>query len=75
MITTNVGGLAEIVPHEKVGYVINPDVNELAKSIEKYFVENREKEFIENVKIEKAKYSWSNMLGSIESILNDLKSN
>ncbi|MCD4698902.1 MAG: glycosyltransferase, partial [Bacteroidales bacterium] len=29
MITTDVGGLAEMVPHNKVGYVVNPEVKEI----------------------------------------------
>ena len=35
MITTNVGGLAEIVPDGKVGYVIKPDSKEIAEAINK----------------------------------------
>jgi glycosyltransferase involved in cell wall biosynthesis len=69
MITTNVGGLAEIVPNGKVGYVIQPDEKELADSIMKFFREEKEPEFVENIKIEKQKYSWERMLETIDKLV------
>jgi glycosyltransferase involved in cell wall biosynthesis len=33
MLVTDVGGLAEIVPHGKVGYVVKPDVAEIADAL------------------------------------------
>lgn len=65
MITTDVGGLAEIVPDGKVGYVVNPDENEIANAILKFYEENKEEEFVSNVKTEKEKYSWGRMLDAI----------
>lgn len=73
MITTNVGGLAEIVPDGKVGYVINPDSREIADAIEKYYKESKESEFSANVKIEKEKYSWERMTETIDSLLLETK--
>ena len=73
MITTDVGGLAEIVPHEKVGYVIKPDIGELAGAISKFYAEGKEAEFTENVIIEKQKYSWDKMTGTIDELLKEIK--
>ena len=73
MITTNVGGLAEIVPDGKVGYVINPDSREIADAIEKFYKEGKESEFSANVKIEKEKYSWERMIKTIDSLLLETK--
>ena len=73
MITTNVGGLAEIVPDGKVGYVINPDSREIADAIEKFYKEDKEAEFSANVKIEKEKYSWERMTETIDSLLLETK--
>jgi glycosyltransferase involved in cell wall biosynthesis len=69
MITTNVGGLAEIVPDGKVGYVIAPDEKEIAEAIVKFFKEEKEVVFIENLKIEKQKYSWERMLETIDELV------
>ena len=43
MITTNVGGLSELIPNEKVGYVVNPDSTEIADAMIKFYSLNKEK--------------------------------
>lgn len=68
MITTDVGGLAEIVPDGKVGYVVNPDKNEIAEAILRFYNQHKEDEFTKGVIIEKAKYTWDRMLDTIEEI-------
>lgn len=68
MITTNVGGLAEIVPDNVVGFVVEPGKNEIANAIIRFFEEEKENGFIENIKIEKQKYSWENMLEAINEV-------
>ena len=73
MIITNVGGLAEFVPHEKAGYVVNPDPVEIAEAIVRYYRENKETEFSANAAIEKKKYSWAAMVGAIDELLARVK--
>ncbi|MDX8338078.1 glycosyltransferase [Draconibacterium sp. IB214405] len=58
MITTNVGGLSELIPNEKVGYVVNTDQQEIADAIYKFYDLNMEVEFSANAAEEKKKYSW-----------------
>jgi len=65
MIVTDVGGLAEMVPHQKVGYVIEPEPIAIASAIEKFYTQNREKEFSDAAAIEKTKYSWKRMTETI----------
>lgn len=60
MIVTNVGGLPEIVPHEKVGYVVPPEPHAISKAILDFYNKNKNLDFKKNIKIEKKKYSWSN---------------
>ena len=69
IITTNVGGLAEIVPDGKAGFVVNPDAGEVKKAVEKFYSENKEEEFIKGVKEIKKNYSWKRMLESIDEII------
>jgi glycosyltransferase involved in cell wall biosynthesis len=71
MITTNVGGLAEIVTHERVGYIVNPESKDIANSIFRYFEEDKEIEFTENVKEDKKRFSWENMLKAIDEVSNN----
>jgi D-inositol-3-phosphate glycosyltransferase len=68
MIVTDVGGLAEIIPDGKVGYVVKPDIPQISEAILKFYRLNKEKEFSENARIEKEKYSWKNMLKAIEQV-------
>lgn len=68
MITTNVGGLSEMIPNGVVGYVVEPNPKDISNAIYKYFNEEREKEFIENVKIERYRFSWSGLLDVIERL-------
>ena len=60
MLVTNVGGLADTVPHLKTGIVVAPNAEEIAKGIETLY-ELGEKHFIPNIIEEKKKYSWSQM--------------
>jgi glycosyltransferase involved in cell wall biosynthesis len=73
MITTNVGGLAELIPNEKVGYVVDPDSQEIADAIYKFYDLKKENEFSQNAKDEKKKYSWEIFIKTIFELDNELK--
>ena len=68
MLVTNVGGLAEIVPHNKVGYVTSQNPQDIADAIFDFFQQNKEAKFIKGVKQEKKKYSWDIMVTNIKKI-------
>ena len=65
MLVTDVGGLAEIVPDGKVGYVVNPVEAEIADALVDFFDNNRQDQFTEGILSEKKQYAWSNMTRSI----------
>lgn len=65
MLVTDVGGLREIVPDGKCGYVVKPEPEYIAEAIIDYFDNNRKDQFTEGVKQEKAKFSWDKMTASI----------
>lgn len=65
MLVTNVGGLAEIVPDKKVGYVIEPDSKVIADAIHDFYQNNREEEFTKQTEVEKQKYAWSRMTEAV----------
>lgn len=69
MLVTNVGGLPEIVPDGKVGYVVEPDARQIADALVRYYTENKENLFTQGVKEEKKKYSWTNMTSAIEELM------
>ena len=69
MVTTNVGGLAEIVPDGKVGFVTEPSPGAISDAIVRFYDEKREEEFSHQVSIEKKRYSWSGMLEAIDLLM------
>ncbi|MBI1286727.1 MAG: glycosyltransferase [Flavobacteriales bacterium] len=68
MLVTNVGGLPEMVPHGKVGYVTEPTPEAVSEGISKFFKEERYAEFVENIKEEKKRFSWDYFASQIRSL-------
>ena len=68
MVVTNVGGLPEIVPDGKAGFVVKPDSQEIADAIVRYFEEDWQQRLTEGVREEKKKYAWDKMTAAIESL-------
>lgn len=68
VITTDVGGLAEIVPDGKTGLVVPPNApDELSAAIVKFFSEGLAAKFSEGVSEQKKLYSWDNLVNAIEN--------
>ncbi len=65
VIVSDVGGLAEIVPNDKVGYVVEPNADEFAKAIIKFYKEDKFNEFSKNVQIHKKSFSWENFVNNL----------
>ncbi len=68
MITTDVGGLSEVIPDGKVGYVVKPESGAIENAIYKFYSESKEEEFIENVKTERDRFSWNSLLDLIDKL-------
>lgn len=74
VVVTNVGGLPDVVTDGKTGYVVEPkNPKELANAVIKYYAENKEEEFSENVKAEAYKYSWDRMVEVVEELWNTME--
>ena len=65
ILVTNVGGLPEMVPHGKVGYVVEKDPKEITSALEDFYSQNKEAEFKSNLKLEKEKYSWDKLTAKV----------
>ena len=74
MIVTNVGGLPEICPDGKAGYVVNPDPGEIAAAIHRFFHETDREEMINNIKELKKRYSWAVLTDTIFTLVSQIKS-
>lgn len=58
MVVTNVGGLSEVVPDGKVGYVTPPEPQAIADAIIRFFEPNTIPNLQHNLLAEKQQYSW-----------------
>jgi glycosyltransferase involved in cell wall biosynthesis len=68
MIVTRVGGLPEIVPNEKIGYVVEPQAIQIAEAIEKIYQNENLQRMSSNMKIEKKRFSWEYLAEQLEEL-------
>jgi glycosyltransferase involved in cell wall biosynthesis len=72
MLATNVGGLPEIIDHQKSGYIVEVEPSAIADAIVDFFQNNRAESFIKEVIENKKKYSWENMVRGIEELMTEI---
>ena len=75
MLVTNVGGLPEIVPNNKCGYVVNKNANDISNSILDFYINNKKEHFAPFIEKEKEKYEWNKLTQTIFNIFNKLINN
>jgi glycosyltransferase involved in cell wall biosynthesis len=68
MLVTDVGGLAELVPTGKVGYVCSQDSSQISNAISDFYQNQREANFVAGVASEKAKFTWEYLTQELFSI-------
>jgi len=68
VICTDVGGLAEVVPHEVSGFIVPPgDAAALAREIVRFYEEGWEERLRTGVREQKRKYGWDPLVAAIEA--------
>lgn len=73
MIVTNVGGLAEIVPDNVVGYVVNTTPEAVAAAVVQLYDDDNIARFRRNIEQEKKRFSWDAMADRIDEVLEKVK--
>ena len=74
VIATNVGGLGEVVIDGRTGFVIEPRSSKaIGEAVMKFYLNDCEKQFSENVAEEKKKYSWEEFISNIMKLVNQNK--
>ncbi len=58
MLVTNVGGLAEIIPNNEVGLVVEPNPDAIGMAITRFFEEDLEARFAAETARQKSLFSW-----------------
>ena len=64
MLVTNVGGLADMVPDNVAGVVVEPNASAIAEGIQKLY-QLGETHYLPQLRKEKEKYSWSHLTDAI----------
>lgn len=68
MVVTRVGGLPEIVPDGKCGFVVEPDPRPIADAIVRYFADDWKARLTDGCRQEKQKYGWDKMTAAINTL-------
>ena len=68
MVVTDVGGLPEIVPDGRVGFVCRPDAAEVARAIDRIWRDDVLAGFRANMEEEKKRFSWDAMCDRITEL-------
>ncbi|MBR4230240.1 MAG: glycosyltransferase family 4 protein [Bacteroidales bacterium] len=69
MLVTNVGGLPEIVPDGKAGFVVAPDAQQIADALVRFYKEDWNDRLTEGVRDEKKRYLWDSFTAAIAGLL------
>ncbi len=72
MVVTNVGGLAEIVPDGRCGYVVEPDPVAIAGAICDFFSGDEER-FAPGIEAQKKEYSWDRLTEALRSLAREVQ--
>lgn len=72
VIVTRVGGLAEIVPDGRVGYVCEPSAEGVAEALERIYEGDKLSQFSRAMLDERKRFSWSAMCDKIEELYAEL---
>ena len=68
MLVTDVGGLSELVPHQKVGYVTSQDTKEISDCIFDFYEHKRAPEFSKNIASERNKFTWESLIDNLFNV-------
>ena len=73
MVVTRVGGLPEIVPDGKVGFVCEPTAEGVHKAIVQLYEGDALQRFAENFPAERKRFSWATMCDKLVEVYNQTK--
>lgn len=66
MVVTAVGGLAEIVPHGRAGYVVPVEAKAIADAVVDFYQNKKEAVLMKGVREEKKRFSWGRLREGLE---------
>ncbi|WP_115372701.1 glycosyltransferase [Adhaeribacter pallidiroseus] len=72
MVVTNVGGLAELIPDGKAGYVVPVTPEAITEAIQDFYQNQREAYMTKEVENLKKQFSWSSMVQTLKQLADQL---
>ncbi len=75
IISTNVGGLKEIIKEEQTGWLCNPDPESIAKTILKFLNTTNLEEMRQNIHLFKKEFSWNSFVKKIIDLFIQINTN
>lgn len=73
MIVTDVGGLSELVPDGKVGYLCQPEPASIAEKMEHIWQGDTLQQLHNNCLVERERFSWEEMCRQIAAVYDEVK--
>lgn len=68
MLVTNVGGLAETVPHGEVGYVCEKTSESISEALIDFYENRREQAYSVNAGEYKKRFNWAHIMNGLKSV-------
>jgi len=68
ILLTNVGGLSEYVEHNKNGYLVDVNHEQISTALEDFYTNGKEKEFSDVIRKKKKLYTWKNLVDSFSQL-------
>ena len=72
MLVTDVGGLAELIPDGRAGYVTPAQAPAIAAALADFYHRNRAAEFAANIPELKKQFSWERMVDTMKQLARQL---
>ncbi|MFQ6612202.1 MAG: glycosyltransferase [Fidelibacterota bacterium] len=69
VVVTNVGGLPEIVPNGKAGYVVEGTAEKISEAVIRFFNENKTAAFSHYIQSYKQRFSWDSFTEKLEMLV------
>ena len=73
MVVTNVGGLAELVPHNEVGYVVAPEPHEIATAILDFYTSGKAATLTHHIHTYKKRFNWSHFVEAVWKLADNIR--
>ncbi|HJE89109.1 glycosyltransferase [Rikenella microfusus] len=73
MVVTRVGGLPEIVPDGRTGYVVDVDPGAIAEAIARFYDQRKAEEFRACIGIEKKRFGWEALTGTFFRLYEEIE--